>query len=395
MKELFLRHVGQTSQFEKDLEIARGEGCYLYDSKGRRYLDFIAGIAVANVGHCHPRVVQAVQKQAATYAHTMVYGEHIQEPQVRLAAAIAEVAPEGMETTYFLTTGAEANDAALKLAAKLTGRSHFCAFRKAYHGDTVGALACFGDEHFRTPYQPMLFPVRFLPFSNEADLTQITPETAAVILEPVQGEAGIRLPPQGLLHAIRQRCDATGSLLILDEVQTGFGRLGAWFGAGLYGVIPDVITMAKGMGAGMPLAGVLSRKELITRFAAEPAFSHITTFGGHPVSCAAALAGMHVIREEQLLENTIKRGQQLLAGLQKLQENSGCISEVRGTGLMIGVQMQTEHLARKAVSQCRERGLILETTLLDEQTIRFSPPLIVTEAQCTEALEIFAKTVKN
>jgi acetylornithine/succinyldiaminopimelate/putrescine aminotransferase len=388
ISDTFYRHVGQTSPFANGLEVARAEGCYIYDTAGKRYLDFIAGIAVCNVGHCHPRVVDAVQQQVARYAHTMVYGEHIQAPQVKLAEKIAQVAPAGLDTTYFLTTGAEANDAALKLAAKLTGRSRFVAFRGAYHGDTVGALACFGDEAFRHSFQQLLVPVNFLPFGDFEQLQQITTDNAAVIVEPVQGEAGIHPPPEGWLQALRERCSAVGALLIFDEVQTGFGRVGDWFAARLYAVTPDVITMAKGMGAGMPLAGVLASRDMITRFAAEPPFSHITTFGGHPVSCAAGLAAMRVIEQEDLLERTSYSV--LQAMLREAIAKDERVRDIRGVGLMIGVELSSRELAREIVIACKVRGLIVETNLLDERVIRFSPPLIVTHQQCEQAVEMFA-----
>lgn len=392
---LFFQHVGQTSPFSNGLEVARAEGCYLFDTAGKRYLDFIAGIAVCNVGHCHRRVVEAVQKQAGLYAHTMVYGEHIQAPQVELAAKIAQVAPAGLEATYFLTSGAEANDAALKLAVKLTGRSKLVAFRGAYHGDTVGALACFGEEAFRRAFERLLVPVTFLPFGKTEELAAIDEQTAAVIVEPVQGEAGIHPPPEGFLQALRERCTAAGALLIFDEVQTAFGRVGEWFAATKYGVTPDVITMAKGMGGGMPLAGVLASRERITRFAAEPPFSHITTFGGHPVSCAAGLAAMHVIEEEGLLENTRRMGELIKTRLREIAVKDERICTVRGVGLMIGVELRSKELARGIVVGCKERGVIVETNLLDERVIRFSPPLIMSEEQCEEGLEIFARVLEG
>ncbi|MGI8906691.1 MAG: aspartate aminotransferase family protein [Candidatus Sumerlaeaceae bacterium] len=392
-RDLFLSHVGQTSPFGGTLDVASAAGCYIYDTSGKQYLDFIAGIAVCNVGHCHPHVVQAVQQQATMYAHTMVYGEHVQGPQVKLAAKIAEIAPAGLDTTYFLSTGAEANDAALKMAVKLTGRSGLVAFRGAYHGDTVGALACFGDDMFRRPFERLLAPVTFLDFGRFEDLEQVNSETAGVIIEPVQGEAGIRVPPDGFLQALRERCTATGALLIFDEVQTGFGRIGDWFAARHYNVTPDIITMAKGMGAGMPLAGVLASRDQITRFAADPPFSHITTFGGHPVSCAAAVAGIEVLEAEGLLDHTRRMGDYLLSALRKIAAKEESLLEVRGIGLMIGAQMTDKEVARQVVIGCKDRGLILETNLLDERVIRFSPPLVVTVEQCDTAVEIFTDTL--
>ncbi len=388
LRELFLNHVGQTSPCSTLFEVSRAEGCYLYDRHGRRYLDFIAGISVTNVGHCHPRVVEAATRQVRTYAHTMVYGEHLQEPQIELAAELARVTPSGLDCTYFLTTGAEANDAALKLAAKLSGRSRFCAFLGAYHGDTIGVASCFGSEEFRKPYEQILLPVNFLPYGDESALESIDETIAAVLVEPVQGEGGIRVPPREFLVRLRERCHAAGAFLIFDEVQTAFGRIGDWFAANYFHVTPDVITVAKALGAGYPLAAVIAPRDILYRFAAEPPFSHITTFGGHPVSCAAGLAGLRVIREEGLLENARAQGDFLRSELAKVGERVGEPLEIRGLGLMIGLKCSSSSLARRVVERARQDGLLVETTLLDETVVRLSPPLIVSRDQCAEAVTI-------
>lgn len=391
----FYRFVGQTSPFPPTLQVRRAQGSYIHATNGKRYLDFISGIAVTNVGHSHPALVQAVQKQAAQYAHTMVYGEHVQEPQVLLAEKIVSVAPKDLDCVYFLTTGAEANDAALKLAAKKTGRSRFVAFNGAYHGDTVGAMSCFGSGHFRNQFGALLADVTFLPFGDIAALDQIDTDIAAILIEPVQGEGGIRLPPDGFLARLRQKCDQTGALLIFDEVQTGFGRTGQWFAAETYCVDPDIITMAKGMGAGFPLAGVLASRQMLYDFAANPAFSHITTFGGHPVSCAAGHAAMQIIENENLLENCRKKGEWLQTELREAVRQTSQPTTVRGIGLMIGVETPTPEIARQIVDTCRENGLILETNLLNEAVIRLSPPLNITTQECQEALEIFKASIPN
>jgi 4-aminobutyrate aminotransferase-like enzyme len=388
----FRRFVGQTSPFANGLEPAWASGCRIVDRSGREYLDFISGIAVCNVGHCHPRVVSAVARQAGRYAHTMVYGEHAQDVQVELAERLAGLTPPGLDCVYFMTTGAEANDAALKMAAKLTGRRRFVAFRGAYHGDTLGALACFGDEGFRGPHRQIIHgQVDFLRFGLEEDLGRITEEVAAVLVEPVQGEAGIRVPRCEWLPALRERCDRTGTMLIFDEVQTGIGRVGDWFAAKWFGVTPDAMTLAKGLGAGMPLAALVAPRERLYAFAADPPFSHITTFGGNPVCCAAALAGLEVIESEGLLENTRARGGQLLAGLERLAEQwPVLVGNPRGVGLMIGFDLPSDGLARQVVDGARARGLIVETNLLSERTVRLSPPLIVTEEECARALSVLA-----
>jgi len=387
--------VCQTSPFPSAFEVSHARGCYLYDRSGRAYLDFISGISVNNLGHNHPAVQAAVMQQIERYAHTMVYGEHIQEPQVELARALAEIAPGNLNCTYFLSTGAEANDAALKLAAKLTGRHRFCAFHKAYHGDTVGAGSCFGDETFRRPYQHILLPVTFLEFGNVEQLERITEDVAAVIVEPIQGEGGIRIPSPSFLQSLRQRCTATGTLLIFDEVQTALGRVGDWFAATLFNVTPDLITMAKALGGGYPLGAVVGERDMLRRFAAEPPFSHITTFGGHPVSCAAGLAVIRTIQGDRLLSNARRMGKRLMEALHRILHQDERVREVRGTGLMIGIELVDSQVARKVVTRSRERGLILETTLLDERVVRLSPPLIVGEEECHTAIEILETVLRE
>lgn len=393
----FGKYVGQTSPYPPTLDVQRGEGSWLIATDGHRYLDFISGIAVTNAGHCHPRVVEAVQAQAALYAHTMVYGEHIQAPQVLLAEKIVSVAPTGLDCVYFLTTGAEANDAALKLAVKKTGRRRFVAFSGAYHGDTVGAMSCFGDEHFRKQFPGLLANVAFLPFGDVSAIQQIDETVAAVLIEPVQGEGGIVLPPPGYLQILRERCTETGTMLIFDEVQTGFGRTGNWFASQTYAVVPDIITMAKGMGAGYPLAGVLAPRQVLYDFAAVPAFSHITTFGGHPVSCAAGLAAMQIIEDEGLLDNCRTKAQWLMEELGRSRTDNweSIVTAVRGVGLMIGVEITSATVARILVDRCREAGLILETNLLAENIIRFSPALNIGWEECAIAVQTFADAVDD
>lgn len=387
LTDKFWQYVGQTSPFAPALQVHHGAGSWIYSQDGRRYLDFISGIAVTNLGHCHPDIVRAVQAQAAAYAHTMVYGEHVQEPQVRLAEKIAQVAPDGLDCVYFLTTGAEANDAALKLAVKHTGRHKFVAFNDAYHGDTLGALSCFGSDNFRGQFPGILAQAAFLPFGDPEALHKVDETVAAVLIEPVQGEGGIQVPPAGYLQALREKCTAVGALLIFDEVQTAFGRTGHWFAAQTFSVTPDVITMAKGMGAGYPLAGVLAPRQLLYDFAAEPAFSHITTFGGHPVSCAAGLAAMEIIQREGLLENCRSQGEWLLQELGRLRAaHPTRVKDVRGIGLMTGVELASPQMARHIVNHCRDRGVILETNLLNEAVVRFSPALNVTRDECELAL---------
>jgi len=396
LQQRFLNHVSQTSPFSLGLEVGKAKGVHIYDVNGRPYLDFISGIGVTNLGHCHPAVVEAVCRQAQSYAHTMVYGEHIQEPQVELAEKIADIAPDGLNCVYFLSTGSEANDAALKMAAKLTGRSRYVAFTKAYHGDTVGAAACFGNESYRKPFALLLPQVDFLRFNDLEALESINQNHAAVIVEPVQGEGGIRLPAPGFLQAIRDHCTQTGTMLIFDEVQTGFGRLGGWFAAGVFNVTPDIIVMGKAMGAGLPLAGLLASRESLNRFAADPPFSHITTFGGNPISCAAGLAGIRSIEYDRLLTHASAMGEGLLKSAQEIMAAyPEKVTHVRGLGLMIGVELKTEAMARQVVEKARDYGVLFETTLLDEKTVRLSPPLIITPQHCHQGIDALARAIER
>ncbi|HET6371223.1 MAG TPA: aspartate aminotransferase family protein, partial [Nitrospiria bacterium] len=338
-REAFFKHVAQTSPRPIGLEVDRASGSYVYTVDGKRYLDFISGICVANVGHSHPDVVRAVVDQAQKHLHVMVYGEYIQAPQTRLAARLAGLLPESLSVVYLTNSGTEANEGALKVAKKFTGRKKLISFEGSFHGDSQGACSVTGREIYRKPFEPLLPDVSFLPFDRIDPLRRIDERTAAVIVEPIQGEGGIRIPSRVFLSTLRRRCSSVGALLIFDEVQTGFGRTGRLFAFEHFGVVPDILTLAKGMGGGMPLGAFVSRPEVMKALSEKPPLSHVTTFGGHPVSCAAGLASLELIVGERLAERGGVLGERIQERLRKIGGKSGLIKEVRGKGMMIGLEI--------------------------------------------------------
>jgi acetylornithine/succinyldiaminopimelate/putrescine aminotransferase len=382
-RHLFLQHVAQTSPTPIGLEAARAEGIYIYDTSGRRYVDLIAGVAVSNVGHCHPKVVAAVQEQVARYMHLMVYGEYIQSPQVGLAQALAGVLPAPLDCIYFVNSGSEANEGALKLAKRSTGRTEIVAFKNAYHGSTQGSLSVLGDERFRNAFRPLLPDVRSIPFNAFDELSQITPRTACVLVEPIQGEAGVVTPQAGYLQALQARCREAGALLIFDEVQTGVGRTGSWFAATHYGVTPDIMTLAKAMGGGMPLGAFVASRERMAAWQSRPALGHITTFGGHPASCAAAWATFKVLQDEQLIPAVAGK-----AALFRQLLVHPLVREIRGEGLMMAVELGDASLVQRATTALWQAGIITEWFLCCDTAFRLAPPLIITDDEIRQCCEI-------
>lgn len=384
--ELFRRHVCQTSDAPLGLEVVRAAGSWVYTADGQAYLDFLAGICVNNVGHAHPAVVAAVQAQAEKYLHAMVYGEYVLEPQVEYAARLAEVAPGDLSVVYFTNSGTEANEGALKLAKKYTGRRRLVAFEGGYHGDTHGSLSVTGREVYRRPFEPLLPEVAFLPFDCLKALKAIDETVAGVIVEPIQGEGGIRVPSDDFLPALRRRCDQVGALLILDEVQTGFGRTGKLFACEHWGVVPDVLVLAKALGGGMPLGAFLSRPEIMRTLREDPPLSHVTTFGGHPVCCAAGLASLQVILEESLPARAAKLGSLLQAELEKMGRELGGVREVRGKGLHLGLELTHADLTARFVQHALKQGIIVGWTLHSDMVVRLAPPLTLTEEELEQGL---------
>lgn len=386
----FHRFLCPTSDEPLGLIIERAKGCFLFTPEGRRILDFISGIAVSNVGHACPEVLEAIAAQVERHLHVMVYGEMVQEAQVALATRLAEIAPGDLSMTFFCNSGAEAIEGALKLCRKATGRARIVAFHGGYHGDTLGALSIAGEPRYQKPFAPLLPEVDLLPFDMLDSLDAIDEGVAGVVIEPIQGEAGIRVPGPDFLPALSARCRETGALLVLDEVQTGIGRTGRWFACEHWDVIPDCLVVAKALGGGMPLGAFISRPELLRTFSTDPPFSHVTTMGGHPVCCAAGLGALRVIDRQRLLENADTMGGYLRSTLSGLAG----VKEVRGLGLLLGMVLEEPSLTRRVLSLALERGLLLGDFLSAEGVIRIAPPLVVSRELCDHAIEILAESLK-
>ncbi|MDR3329442.1 MAG: aspartate aminotransferase family protein [Prevotellaceae bacterium] len=381
LRSLFLEHVAQTSSAPMGLEVVRAEGIYLYLADGRRVLDLVSGVSVSSVGHGHPRVVAAVQQQAAQYMHLMVYGEYVQSPQVLLAQRLCAMLPPGLQSVYFVNSGSEASEGALKLAKRYTRRPELACFAGAYHGSTQGALSVAGSDDFRRTFLPLLPGVRTLPFNSEAALAHITERTACAIVEPTQAEAGVVAARREFLQQLRARCTEVGALLIFDEVQTGLWRTGSAFAFEPYGVAPDVLTLGKAFGGGMPLGAFVASRELMGCLAS-PALGHITTFGGHPVSCAAGLAALEVLEEEKELPAQVRRkGARFAAALRA----HPAVRTVRGEGLLLAVELGSAARVQRFMRRAAQRGLAIDWFLFCDTAFRIAPPLTITEAQVGEA----------
>jgi acetylornithine/succinyldiaminopimelate/putrescine aminotransferase len=361
---------------------------YLYDVAGKQYLDLIAGISVSNVGHCHPKVVEAVQQQAAKYMHTMVYGEFVLSPQAELAAYLTQLLPETLNSVYFVNSGAEATEGAMKIAKKFTGRSEIISCTKSYHGSTQGALSILGDEYFKRNYRPLLPSTRLIQYNNWEDVESISCRTAAVFMEVVQAEAGVVLPDNGYLAAVRKKCDETGTLLVFDEIQTGCGRTGKMFGFEHSGVVPDILLLAKGLGGGMPIGAFIANKKVMQVIKEQPILGHITTFGGHPVSCAAALASLKVIHEEQLYVRVPKKSALFAEHLQHPK-----IRKLHQAGLMMAMYVEDFEEVQKIIKSCIQNGLVSDWFLFANDCIRIAPPLIISEEEIVLATQIILKAL--
>lgn len=388
LRSLFLQHVAQTSETPVGLEVERAEGVFIYDYSGKAYLDLISGVSVSSIGHCNPKVVDAVKVQAEKYMHLMVYGEYIQTPQVEYAQLLAKQLPETLSQVYFVNSGSEANEGALKLAKRYTGRTELVGFVKAYHGSTHGALSMMGDELFKNAFRPLLPDTRHLPFNNIESLDQISSRTAAVLVEPQQGEAGAIVPNHDFLVALRKKCNETGALLIFDEVQTGFGRSGSLFAFQRFGVTPDIFTIAKGMGGGMPIGAFVSSKEIMQCLKTNPVLGHITTFGGHPVSCAAALATLNVLLESNYIEEVASKEELFRKRLVHPK-----IQEVRGVGLLLAVELGSASMVQKVIKGALNRGILLDWFLFCDTAFRIAPPLIITSDQIEMACKALLEAI--
>ena len=382
-KNIFKKHQAQTFPFPSCIEIESANGSYITDVNGKQYLDFVAGVSACTLGHSNPIIIDAVKEQLDKYTHVMVYGEFLQSPQYKLAQLLADNLPENLSTTYFVNSGAEAIEGAMKLAKRATGRSEIISCKDSYHGSTQGALSIMGNEEHKAKYRPLLPNCNQIIYNDVESLVNITKQTAAVVIEPIQGGTGFVTPKNNFLQKVREKCNETQTLLIFDEIQTCFGRLGTLFGFEKYNVIPDILCIAKGMGGGMPIGAFISSWELMNLLTFEPKLGHITTFGGHPVSCAASLATLQHLLTTNLMAEVDKKEQLFRTHLKHPK-----IKEIRGNGLMLALEFEDEELVQKVVEESLEKGLILFYFLFTKTSIRITPPLTITEKEIIKGCEI-------
>ena len=390
LRNLFLAHIAQTSPAPIGLEMERAEGIYIYDADGKAYVDMISGFSVANIGHSHPKVIEAVQQQAAKYMHLIVYGEYIQQPQVAYAQLLTSLLPTSLNCVYFTNSGAEATEGAMKLAKRVTNRSQIICFNKAYHGSTQGALSVMGDEYFRNAYRPLLPDILHYDYNSQEAIDAISDKTACVIMETVQAESGIVPPNADWIKAIRQKCDEHCSLLILDEIQAGFGRTGSLWAFEQFGIIPDILLLGKALGGGMPLGAFVADKRLMDTFTYNPVLGHITTFGGHPVSCAAGKAGLEVLLEGKYIA-AIKAKEALMLAL--IQHPA--IITRRHCGLWMAIEFDSFATNHAIIKKCIEHGLITDWFLFNDRSLRIAPPLIITEEELRKMCEVIVKSIEE
>jgi len=388
-KDIFKKKQAQTFPFPSCLEIATAKGSYIYDVNGKAYLDFIAGVSACTLGHSNPIVNDSVKDQLDKYSHVMVYGEYVQSPQYKLAQLLANNLPKNLSTTYFTNSGAESIEGAMKLAKRATGRPEIISCKDSYHGSTQGALSIMGNEEHKAKYRPLLPSCNQIIYNDVESLINITEQTAAVVIEPVQGGTGFVTPSDNFLQKVREKCNETGALLIFDEIQTCFGRLGTLFGFEKYDVIPDILCIAKGMGGGMPIGAFISSWELMNLFTFEPKLGHITTFGGHPVNCAASLATLEHLLATDIMQEVEKKEQ-----LFRLNLKHSKIKEIRGEGLMLAIEFEDEELAKKVVEQSLKNGLILFYFLFTKTAIRITPPLTITDKEVIEGCKIIKEILE-
>lgn len=389
--EIFRDHLAQTTAFPMGIEIERAQGSWLYGPNGEKYLDLISGVGVSNIGHGHPKLKEAIHQQVDSHLHTMVYGEYVQSAPSRLAEKLVSLLPEQLNCCYFVNSGAEAIEGALKLAKRYTERSELVAFRGGYHGSTHGALSVSGNETKKRAYRPLLNDVRFLNFNAVNELSQITHQTAAVVVETIQGDAGVRIPDIEFLKALRARCTEVGALLILDEIQSGMGRCGTWFAFEQFGIVPDILCTAKALGGGLPIGAFISDREIMQVFTEKPKLGHITTFGGNPVCCAAAHATIEIIESENLLETVEAKG----ALIEELLCRAKRIVEIRRRGLYFAIDFETEEEVQKIVLGLLEQGLISFWFLSCPHSFRIAPPLNISEEEIRFACQLIVEEIEK
>ena len=388
--DIFRHRIAQTSPFPFGISIERAEGTCLYSPEGKRYLDMISGIGVTNIGHRHPRVVKAIKDQVDKHLHVMVFGEYIQSSPNLLAAKLTSLLPASLNCCYFVNSGTEANEGALKLAKRHTGRSEIISFRKSYHGSTHGSLSVSGNEKKKSAFRPLLPDVRFIEFNSQKDLEHITDKTACVIMETIQGDAGVRIPSLAFTKALRHRCTETGALLILDEIQCGMGRTGKLFAFEHFGITPDILTLAKAFGGGLPIGTFISSEEKMKSLTVDPMLGHITTFGGNPVCCASALATLEVIEEENLLKQVEGKGKMI----ESLLHHSK-IKEIRRMGLMFAIDFDSEERVNHIVEYSRDHGVICYWFLSHPNSLRIAPPLTISIEEIKEACGVMLEAIEK
>jgi acetylornithine/succinyldiaminopimelate/putrescine aminotransferase len=389
-QETFLKNLAPTSPFPFLIPIERAEGIYLYSPDGKRYADMISGIGVSNIGHRHPKVVKAIKDQVDKHLHVMVYGEYIQSSSNLLAKKLSQLLPPTLNCSYFVNSGTEANEAALKLAKRVTGRTEIISCKKSYHGSTHGSLSVSGNETKKRAFRPLLPDVKFIEYNNLHDLSLITSRTACVIMETIQGDAGVRIPSKEYLQAVRKRCSETGALLIFDEIQCGMGRTGKLFAFEHFDVVPDILTIGKAFGGGLPIASFISSYDYMQKLTFDPMLGHITTFGGNPVCCASALATLLVIEEENILQDVEAKGK-LIQNLLRHPK----VKEVRRIGMMFAFDFDSEERVNRIVNECKENGVICYWFLSHPYSFRLAPPLTISENEIQEACAVILKAIEN
>ncbi len=387
----FIQKLGQTNQSPYLIDVDRADGIYIYDKANKAYMDMIAGVAVSNIGHNHPKIIQALKNQIDKHLHVMVYGEFIQDAQLAFAQRLVNLLPSTLNSIYTVNSGTEANEAALKLAKRVTGRTELVSFRGSYHGSTHGSMSVSGNEVKKQAFRPLLPDVRFLQHNSISDLEQITTKTAGVIIETIQGDAGVRVPSHEFMLALRKRCTEVGALLIFDEIQCGMGRAGKLFAFEHFNVVPDVLTLGKALGGGMPIGALVSSHENLWEFTYNPMLGHITTFGGHPVVCASANAFLEIMETEVNLEEVERLG----ALLESIVGQSEEIKEIRRIGMMFALDMESFERVEKVVKRCLEKGLISFWFLSHPYSFRLSPPLTITEDEIRKAGEIILTSIQE
>jgi len=389
-RQLFLQHLAQTTDFPLMIEVEKAEGVYLFGPNGERYLDLISGIGVSNVGHRHPKVLEAIHHQLDKYLHLMVYGEYVQSPQVTLAKAICATLPAHLDNVYLVNSGSEAVEGAMKLAKRYTGKPNFISCVNAYHGSSHGALSVGGNELFKRAYRPLLPGMSHINYGSFSDLERINDRTAGVIVETIQGEAGIRVACKEYFKALRKRCDETGTLLILDEIQCGFGRTGKFWAFEHFEIIPDIVVSAKGMGGGMPIGAFIANQKVMAVFKNNPLLGHITTFGGHPVSAAASLATIQILQTENLLESVDQK-----ADLFKSLLKHPKIKSIRNKGLMMAVEFESFEVLKPIIDHAIELGVITDWFLFCDDSMRIAPPLTITEIEIKDACKMILEAIES